>query len=50
MFKNVFKHAEDKAGTAASVQNALDGCESLYVISSNKRKHDTNSNGDIAQT
>ncbi len=40
---------EVKAGTAASIQNTMDGCESLYVILSDKWKHNTNSNGDIAR-
>ncbi len=40
--------AEVNASTAASIQNALDGCENLYVILSDKWNHDTNLNGDIA--
>jgi len=39
-----------RAGIAASRQNALDGCDSLYVNSLVRQKHDTNSKGEIART
>ncbi len=43
-------HAEINAGSVASIQNVFNGCESLYVILSNKQKHDTNLNGNIVRT
>ena len=42
--------ADVRAGIAASKQKALDGCDSLNVNSSVKQKHETNLNGEIAQT
>jgi hypothetical protein len=42
--------AEVIDGTAASRQNKSEGCNSFYLSSFVRRKHEMNSNGEMAQT